>query len=215
MALTAYLTLQIGGAKVTGSSLFRGREGQILVIGMSHEVGSDVDANGLPTGGRKHRALVVQKDLDRSSPILWQAFRDNVMFDYGFLEFTRFPPNGGQQEIHATINFKNARIVSIRSVMPNARIGDNSAIPEYEEIAFAYEVINWEWLGKDIDGANTGFTQTGCDFGDYEGHWSDALDARLEKGLAEGAQSAGLAAVEALKKVLRGGLAEPPPEQPK
>lgn len=214
MALTGYLTLQVGGAKVVGSSLFRGREGQILVIGMSHEVGSGVDDKGLPTG-RKHRALVVQKDLDRSSPILWQAFRDHVMFDYGFLEFTRFPPGGGQQEIHATINFKNARIVSIRSVMPNARIGDNSAIPEYEEIAFAYEVINWEWLGKDIEGGNTAFTETGCDFGGYEGHWSDALDARLEKGIADGAKSAGLPAVAALKKVLQGGLEEPPPENPK
>ena len=38
MALTAYLTLQLGGQKVQGSSRFKTREGQILVIGMSHEI---------------------------------------------------------------------------------------------------------------------------------------------------------------------------------
>lgn len=215
MALTAYLTLQLGGAKVVGSSRFRDREGQILVIGVAHEVGASTGADGQPTKGRKHRALVVQKDIDRSSPALWQAFKDHVKFDYGFLEFTRFPPGGGQQEIHATINFKDARIVSIRSVMPNARVGDNSAIPEYEEIAFSYDAISWEWRGKDIEGPNTSFTETGCDFGAYEGSWADALDARLERGLAEHAANAGKAAIDALKGVLRGGLQDAPPDEPR
>ena len=211
MALTAYLTLKLGGQNLQGSSRFKSREGQILVIGVSHEVGSDRDANGIPTSGRKHRPLVIQKDIDRSSPLLWQAFRDNVTFDFGFLEFTRFPPNGGQQEIHASINFSKARIVSIRGVMPNARIGDNEPIPEYEEVAFCYDDINWDWTGKDVEGGDTHCTETGCDFSAYEMNWAEALDALLEKGLADGAGKSGLLAVDALKKAMQQALQ--PPEQ--
>lgn len=213
MALTAYLTLQLGGQKVQGSSRFKTREGQILVIGMSHEIGNDRNANGIPTDDRKHRPLVIQKDIDRSSPILWQAFRDNVTFNFGFLEFTRFPPNGGQQEIHASVNFSNARIVSMRGVMPNARVAENEPVPEYEEIAFCYDSIDWRWTGKDVDGGDTNHTEADCDFSAYEPSWAEALDARIEKSLTENAGKAGLAAVEALKKALQEALQ--PPEQGK
>lgn len=211
MALTAYLTLKIGGQTVTGSSRFKTRDGQILVTGMSHEVGCDRDGNGIPTKNRKHRPLVIQKDIDRSSPILWQAFRDNVTFDFGFLEFTRFPPNGGQQEIHASINFSKARIVSIRGVMPNAKEPANDPLVEYEEVAFCYDSIDWRWTGKDVDGGDTNSTEAGCDFSGYEPSWAEALDARIEKALADGAGKAGLAAVAALKQAMLEAV--PPLEQ--
>jgi len=211
MALTAYLTLKIGGQTVTGSSRFKTRDGQILVTGMSHEVGCDRDGNGIPTKNRKHRPLVIQKDIDRSSPILWQAFRDNVTFDFGFLEFTRFPPNGGQQEIHASINFSKARIVSIRGVMPNAKEPANDPLVEYEEVAFCYDAIDWRWTGKDVDGGDTNSTEADCDFSGYEPSWAEALDARIEKALADGAGKAGLAAVAALKQAMLEAV--PPLEQ--
>ena len=56
----------------------------------------------------------MQKDIDIASAILHQAFRDNLAFDQFVLEFTRFPPAGGGQEIHATIGLTKPRIASIR-----------------------------------------------------------------------------------------------------
>ncbi|MBL8752715.1 MAG: type VI secretion system tube protein Hcp [Planctomycetes bacterium] len=208
MALTAYLTLQLGSGKVKGSSRFKNREDQILVIGMSHEIVNDRDADGVPQKGRKHRPLVIQKDIDRSSPILWQAFRDNVTFDFGFLEFTRFPPGGGPQEIHATINFSKARITSIRGVMPNARVPENEPIPEYEEVTFCYDSIDWRWLGKDVDDTDSDASEQGCDFSAYSPSWAEQLDARIEKSLTENAGKAGLAAVAALKAAMADAIKE-------
>lgn len=209
MALTAYLTLQLGGQKVQGSSRFKTREGQILVIGMSHEIVNQRDDDGVPTKARKHRPLVIQKDIDRSSAVLWQAFRDNVPFDFGFLEFTRFSPVGGQQEIHASINFSKARIVSIRGVMPNARVATNGAIPEYEEVTFCYDAIDWRWGGKDVDDTDSSANETNCDFSAYSPSWAEQLDARIEKSLTENAGKAGLAAVAALKQAMAEALQEP------
>jgi type VI secretion system secreted protein Hcp len=210
MALTGYLTLKKGGAAVEGSSRFKNREGQILVVGMSHEVTSERSTAGHPTGARKHRSLVVQKDIDRSSPILWQAFADNVEFDFCFLEFTRFPPGGGQQEIHASINLKGARIVAIQSVMPNARVADNAAIPEYESIHFAYEMISWNWLGKDVDDSDAQFLENDCDFSRCEPTWIEALETRMQKVLQERAAAGGKVAVDALKAAFESALAEQP-----
>jgi type VI secretion system secreted protein Hcp len=211
MALTGYLTLQLGNEKVKGSSRFKGREDQILVIGMSHEIVSDRDEDGVPKKGRKHRPLVIVKDIDRSSAILWQAFRDNVTFNFGFLEFTRFPPGGGPQEIHASINFSNPRIVSIRGVMPNARVSDNEAIPEYEEVTFCYDSIDWRWTGKDVEGGATNAQEAKCDFSAYAPSWAEQLDARIEKSLTENAGKAGLAAVAALKAAMAEALQENEP----
>jgi len=210
MALTGYLTLKLNGATVEGSSRFKNREGQILVVGMSHEVASERGTNGHPTGGRKHRSLVVQKDIDRSSPILWQAFADNVGFDYCFLEFTRFPPGGGQQEIHASISLKGARIVAIQSTMPNARVADNAPIPEYEAVHFAYEQVAWTWLGKDVDDADETFLEKECDFSKCEPTWIESLETRLQKILQERATAGGKAAVDALKSAFESAIAEPP-----
>ncbi len=209
MALTAYLTLQLGSSKVKGSSRFKSREDQILVIGMSHEIVNERDSDGVPTKTRKHRPLVIQKDIDRSSAILWQAFRDNVTFDFGFLEFTRFSPVGGQQEIHSSINFSKARIVSIRGVMPNARIAENGAIPEYEEVTFCYDAIDWRWLGKDIDDTDVAATEAECNFTAYTPSWAEQLDARIEKSLTENAGKAGLAAVAAMKEAMAEALKLP------
>lgn len=213
MALTAYLTLQIGSTKVVGSSRFKSREGQIIVTGMSHEIRSPLGANGVPETGRRHRALVIQKDVDRSSPTLWQAFRDNLEFKFGFLEFTRFPPNGGEQEIHASINFGNARIVSIRGVMPSTIVKENSEYPEYEEVAFAYETLNWTWSGKDIDSSKSEFTESDCDFSADSPSWIEAVEARIEKSIVDGGLLAGGAAIKAFKSAFLGALStmqEPP-----
>src|SRR3954469_24423395 len=79
MALNAYLKLK--GQKqgeLKGSVTQKGREGKIMVIAVSHEIVSPRDpASGLPTGKRMHKPLVITKELDKSSPILYAVLCNN------------------------------------------------------------------------------------------------------------------------------------------
>jgi len=212
MALTAYLTLRKGGQLVQGSSRFKDREGQILVIGLSHEITSDRDAKGLPTGKPKHRSMVILKDIDRSSPILYQALIDSVPFDDCDIEFTRFSPVGGGQEIHAKIELTDARISSIRGIMPNAARPENGAIPEYEEVRLAYRTIEWKWLGKDVDDTDTFYEETECDFSADTPSWLDQFEKLFTKAMEAGGGAAGKAAAKALDDAVKGAVVE---EEPK
>ena len=73
MALNAYLKLK--GQKqgvVKGSVTQKGREGKIMVISAHHEVVSPTDpASGLATGKHLHKPFVIAKEVDKSSPVLY------------------------------------------------------------------------------------------------------------------------------------------------
>lgn len=211
MTLPAFLRLKVGGTQVTGSSRFKDREGQILVFGLQHEIASDRGPDGHPAGGPKHRSFVITKDIDRASPNLYRAFEDNVAFSEFLLELQRMPPVGGPQESYVMIGLTNARITSIRAIMPNLRQPENQPLPEREEIAFSYEQISWKYWGKG-DGSESGdsdFTETDASF-EKDGPSSLAkLEAKLQAKATALAQTAGEAAKEWLKKLLEQDLGNP------
>ncbi|WP_044238634.1 type VI secretion system tube protein TssD, partial [Chondromyces apiculatus] len=79
MALAAYLRLkgQTQG-DIKGSVIQKGREDSIMVIAVSHEIISPRDAaSGLPTGKRMHKPFVITKELDKSSPLLYNVLTNN------------------------------------------------------------------------------------------------------------------------------------------
>src|SRR4051812_9196262 len=79
MALNAYLKMK--GAKqgdIKGSVTQKGREGKIMVIAVSHEIVSPRDvASGQATGKRMHKPFVITKEVDKSSPLLYNALVNN------------------------------------------------------------------------------------------------------------------------------------------
>src|SRR4051812_24272 len=91
MALNSYLTLK--GKKqgsIKGGVTQKGREGQIMVIAVSHEIVSPRDAaSGLPTGRRQHKPLVITKEVDQSSPLLYNALVNNETITSFVLNFYR------------------------------------------------------------------------------------------------------------------------------
>jgi type VI secretion system secreted protein Hcp len=146
MALNAYLHLS--GQKqgeIKGSVTQKGREGQIMVIAVSHEIVSPRDAaSGLPTGRRQHAPLVITKEVDKSSPLLVNLLVDNENVRDFRLNFWR-PSTTGAEVQHYTITLTNATVASIRMVMPNNKHPDLMKLVEYEEIAFTYQKITWTW----------------------------------------------------------------------
>jgi type VI secretion system secreted protein Hcp len=152
MALNAYLSLK--GQKqgdIKGSVTQKGREGKIMVIAVSHEIVSPRDAaSGLPTGKRMHKPLVITKELDKASPLLYNLLVNNENVSNFELQFWTPQIGGahagaGVEKQHYTIKLTNANVASVAFRMANNKHPDLMKFAEYEEIAFTYQKIEWHW----------------------------------------------------------------------
>lgn len=146
MALSGYLTLT--GTKhgpIAGSVTQKSREGSIEVIAFYHEiVGPRDPVSGRPTGKRMHKPFSITKQLDRSSPLLYDVLTHNENLTEVVLKLFRPQPTGIER--HAfTVRFVNATISSIQLRSLNTRHPRHSKMPELEEVNFAYQRIEWTW----------------------------------------------------------------------
>jgi type VI secretion system secreted protein Hcp len=156
MALNAYLTLK--GQKqgdIKGSVTQKGREGKIMVIAVSHDIISPRDAaSGLPTGKRMHKPFVVTKELDKSTPLLYNVLCNNENITTWELQFwtpqISATSGTGAEKQHYTVKLVNANIASIAFRMFNNKNPDLMKYTECEEVAFTYQKITWTWVDGGI-----------------------------------------------------------------
>ena len=156
MALNAYLKLK--GQKqgdIKGSVKIKGREGQISVVAVLHNIVSPRDAaSGLPTGKRMHKPLVITKEIDRSSPLLMNALVNNEnipSFTLDFYQPAMQAAGGlGAEKNFYRIQLVNANIASIETHMDNNTHPDLVKYAPYEVIAFTYQKITWTFLDGSI-----------------------------------------------------------------
>ena len=146
MALNAYLKLKAQKqGDIAGGVTQKGRENSILVCAVWHEIVSPRDpASGRATGKRHHKPLVITKEVDKASPLLYAALAHNEQITTWKLQFWRPSPTGLEQQ-HFTIELENATIASIHMRMPNNRHPTQMRYPELEEVAFTYQKIVWTW----------------------------------------------------------------------
>jgi len=156
MALNAYLKLK--GQKqgeIKGSVTQKGREGKILVIGAEHEVLVPNDPRtGLATGKRTHKPFVVTKELDKSSPLLYQMLVANELIVEWELQFwapaAASAAGAGTEVQRYTVTLMNASIVDIKFHMLNNKYPELQRYAEHEEVSFAYQKIQWMWTDGNI-----------------------------------------------------------------
>lgn len=138
-ALSAYLTVK--GEKqgqIKGGVLQKGRESSIAVIAINHEVVSPRDpASGLPTGKRTHKPLVITKELDKSSPLLYRALVTNENLPQWDLKVF-LPGAKGVETLAYTVKLTNASVASIRML-----VGEDGKL--VQEVSFTYQKIEWTW----------------------------------------------------------------------
>lgn len=138
-ALNAYLKLK--GQKqgeIKGSVTQKGREGAIAVIAVSHSIVSPRDPqSGLPTGQRMHKPFVFTKELDRSSPQLYQMLATNENIPE--FELSVFAPGDKFAKTPLyTVKLFNANIASIDVVTPET--GGPRTL-----VTLTYQKIEWTW----------------------------------------------------------------------
>jgi len=83
-------------------------------------------ASGLPTGKRQHSPLKILKEIDKSSPLLYNALVNNENLVKAKLRFYRIN-QAGQEEHYFTIELVNASIVSITPSFPASFLGQNES----------------------------------------------------------------------------------------
>lgn len=162
MALNAHMTLkgEVQG-KIEGSVTQAGREGTIEVHAVDHAVESPQHAaSGLPSGKRQHEPLVVVKEIDQSSPLLWRMLTTNEKITELRLDFWQ-PSRSGREFQYYTIELVNASISGIYTEMLDNRIPENAKLPAQESVTFVYQKISWTWQDGGITTEDDWLTNPG------------------------------------------------------
>ncbi|MGF6649534.1 type VI secretion system secreted protein Hcp [Paraburkholderia youngii] len=150
MPMPCYLKLEgENQGEIEGSVMIQGHEGKILVQAVDHKIEIPKSPQtGLQTGKRVHLPMTLTKEIDKSSPKLYQALTSGEQLKDATLEFYRISPKG-KEEKYFTVRLSNAILTGMRSWTPNCLLPDQKQMGHMEDISFSYEKITWSF---DADG---------------------------------------------------------------
>lgn len=119
------------------------REGTIEAFQLEHMVNTPAEASGMATGKRSHAPIKITKRIDRSSPLLHQALCNNEELEVTIKFYRPNPTGDGTTEHFYTIRLRQARVSSIKTVLPNTIADSTGNVPPMEEVSFVFGTINW------------------------------------------------------------------------
>lgn len=152
MPMPCYLTVEgQQQGKIDGSTKVKGHEGKILVQAVEHLVEIPKSPQtGLPTGKRVHGPMTLTKEIDKSSPKLFQALTSGEQLKTVRFEYMRISPKGTEENYYS-VALENAILTNIRSWTPNCLVSENQQIGHMEDISLTYEKITWTYEPDGIE----------------------------------------------------------------
>ena len=142
---TVYMYLYAEGetqGEIKGSVITKGHENSIEVLSYSHSILSPRDpASGLPTGKRQHKPIIITKEIDKSTPLLYNTLVNNENLVHWKLEFWELSVKG-IYEMFFKIELQNANIAEIST--------KGSNFGATEQVSFTYQKIIWTWIDGGI-----------------------------------------------------------------
>lgn len=134
------------GSPVVGGCLMSARLGSIELKSVTHNVSIPVDPNwGKLTGTRVHTPIVMQKDFDQTTPILFRALCEGRTFRTATIRMYRILDTGVETE-YFNIHLDNVKITSISPYLhPNGVTSTH-----LENIDLRYEAITWKYTEGNI-----------------------------------------------------------------
>ena len=137
--------------KIEGSVKVKGHEGKILIQAVEHTIEIPKSPQtGLPTGKRIHMPMKVTKEIDKSSPKLYQALTSGEQFKSVVLEFYRISAKGTEEKYY-TVKLSKAILTNMKSWTPNCLIQENRQLGHMEDVSFTYEKITWTFEPDGIE----------------------------------------------------------------
>lgn len=160
-ALPAFMEIEGAGGRIEGSCEMEGREGMIVVYSFGHNIAIPIDySTGRTAGTRQHNPLKILKEIDKSSPRLYQALCTGERLEMVTLRFYRIDETG-REENYFTIQLENAIIISITPSFPTAFLSQNESYRHMETVSFLYERITWTWEPDGIESEDDWRTPAG------------------------------------------------------
>ncbi|EDY5732090.1 type VI secretion system tube protein Hcp [Salmonella enterica] len=147
MSNPAYLWLtDANGSPIIGSSLVTGRIGAIELKAETHHLSIPVDGNtGRLTGTRVHTPITVQKDFDKTTPLLYKALSENQTLKSATIKMYQILDAGVESE-YFNIILENVKVTGITpNLFPGSGTGTHS-----ETIQLRYEAITWKHCDGNI-----------------------------------------------------------------
>ncbi|MGG7521640.1 Hcp family type VI secretion system effector [bacterium BS0013] len=151
MAIPVYLWLiDDAGNQVKGSVDVHGREGSIEIVELMHSVDLPTDnLTGKPTAKRIHCDYALIKEVDCSSPYLYQGVSSGKKFKQAVLKFYRINYNG-QEEEYFRVTMDAIRINEIEPYTFDIKNPTFEKHNHLEAFYLAYEKITWHYLDGNI-----------------------------------------------------------------
>jgi type VI secretion system secreted protein Hcp len=143
------ITGEIQG-QIEGSCELEQREGTILVQAFDHVVEIPTDDRGIASGRRAHRPMTITKEIDRSTPMLYQALCTGELLTDVKLDWYRLD-GSGDEELYFSIELENAMITRIHPWVPNVLDRKSEGLRHMEDVSIAYERIIWTWEPDGIE----------------------------------------------------------------
>jgi len=139
-----------GGADIKGSVDVQDREGSIEIIGLSHGINLPVDnANGKITGTRQHSSMMIEKEVDSSTPYLYKAAATGQTLKGANICFYHIN-DAGQEVCYYTVLLENVKVTGVHCSVPNVKLSANNKLNHVESVSLQYEKITWRIMDGNI-----------------------------------------------------------------
>lgn len=151
MEFAGYMTIQ-GSVQgnIEGSSIRKGRENSIDLFSFKHELKLPFQSQqNIGNGPVVHQPLSIVKEVDKSSPKLFQALVEKEKLTKVVLEWYRYT-NTGEELVYYRIELTNAHIITMAPWTPSVDTKESEYLRFMENLTIAYEGISWSW-GPDGD----------------------------------------------------------------
>jgi type VI secretion system secreted protein Hcp len=120
-----------------------GMEDYNMVWAWDHSIILPTDlATGQATGKRQHGQIMVTKQFDKSSPLLYQSLCSSDRLTR--VEFLFQRVQGSDPVPFFKITLTEALITQIRSWVPNFQDPTQAHLEQMEDVYFAYRKIEWD-----------------------------------------------------------------------
>ena len=140
------ITPESTGEPVTGPSVSPQAPGTIEVLEMQHQLTHEYDSvHGAPSGDRKHEPLLITKEVDVATPLIYSMCVNADLLTEVKLDYYIQVGNSPDPVPFFSWTLNNAYVVSVRSIPATSMSAEFSERYDLlEEVAFAYQQITWE-----------------------------------------------------------------------
>ncbi|MEG5552276.1 type VI secretion system tube protein TssD [Enterobacter wuhouensis] len=143
-----------GGADIKGSVDVKDREGSIEIISLSHGINLPVASmSGKITGTRQHSSMMIEKEVDSSTPYLYRAAATGQTLKSAEVKFYHIN-DAGQEVSYYTVMMENVKITGVNCGVANVKMPGKDKMNHVESVSMQYEKITWRIVDGNIQFAD-------------------------------------------------------------